>query len=311
MKKIKITSILVVLFSIFMTSCSNEPIDPVLASQLENPSNNGGSSGGTGGSGVFKADFSGQTWLADNYEANIYNGQIQIVGTKGTGNQQEGFAFLLNGSSAGTYDSTSNLLAFTTSNSNYQYLGLNYANPTQNIGNVIITSINADNHTISGTFGFTGYWSDTSVTNILPIVFSSGTFTNIPYVSQNPSTDTFFAKVDGTEFVEDNIDVSAVISPGFPDSFSIVASKTNGDNLGFRISKSYGIGTYQFNGPFDLNLTSSYLLGGVLFNGDSGSITITSKTATHMEGTFNIIEKNFTTNQIKTISQGAFSVDLP
>jgi hypothetical protein len=30
-----------------------------------------------------------------------------------------------------------------------------------------------------------------------------------------------------------------------------------------------------------------------------------------MEGTFNIIEKNFTTNQIKTISQGAFSVDLP
>jgi hypothetical protein len=308
MKKIKITSILVVLFSVFMTSCSNEPIDPVLSSQLDNPSNNGSSSGGAG---VFKADFSGQNWVADNFIANIYNGQIQIAGSKGTGAQQQGFAFLLNGTSIGTYDSTSNLLSFTPANSYYEYIGLNYANPTQSLGNVIVTSIDTVHHTISGTFGFTGYWSDSSVTNILPIVFSSGTFTNIPYVSQNPSTDTFFAKVDGSEFVEDNIDVSAVISQGFPDSYSIVASKNNGDNIGLRISQSLSVGTYQFTGPLSQDISSSYLLGGVLYSVDSGLITITSKTATHMNGTFSIIVKNFTTNVTKTITEGAFSVDLP
>ncbi len=307
MKKIKITSILVALFSVFMTSCSNEPIDPVLSSQLDNPSTNGGSSAAA----VFKADFSGQTWVADNYIANIYNGQIQIAGSKGTGAQQQGFAFLLNGTTIGTYDSTSNLLSFTPANSYYEYIGLNYANPTQSLGNAIVTSIDTVHHTISGTFGFTGYWSDTSVTNILPIVFSSGTFTNIPYVSQNPSSDTFFAKVDGTEFVEDHIDVSAVISQGFPDSYSIVASKTNGDNIGIRISQSLAVGTYQFTGPLAQDITSSYLLGGVLYSVDTGSITITSKTATHMNGTFSIIVKNFTTNVIKTITEGAFSVDLP
>ena len=77
------------------------------------------------------------------------------------------------------------------------------------------------------------------------------------------------------------------------------------------ISKSLVVGTYQFTGPLALDLSSSYLEGGLLYSVDSGSLTITSKTATHIEGTFNIIVKNFNSNQTKTISLGAFSVDLP
>jgi hypothetical protein len=287
----------------------------VLASQLSNPTNGGGTggggtgSGGNGSTGLFAADFGGQTWVATSTQANIYNGKIEIVGSKGT--QNEGFGFSLNGMTAGSYSSSTNLLAYSPANATDAYLGLNPNNPTEIAGSVIITTIDTVNHTISGTFSFKGYWTDYSVTNVAPINFTNGVFTNIPYTSVNPVTDTFYAKVDGTEFVEDNIDVSEVISPGFPDSYSIVGSKSNGDNIGLRISQLLPVGTYSLSGPLGIDTNASYLIGGVLYSCESGTLTIVSKTATHMTGTFNIVVKNFTTNQTKTITDGAFSVDLP
>ncbi|MEI7510008.1 MAG: DUF6252 family protein [Flavobacterium sp.] len=308
MNKQKLASSIIFLFSLFLVfSCTNEPVDPVLATQLA--TSNGSSTGGIIGGGVFKADFNGQTWVATTASANIFNGKIDIAGLKGT--QDEGFGFSLNGNITGSYSSSSNLFAYSLANSSGSYLGFNPNNPSEIAGSVIINSIDSVNHTISGTFSFKGYWSDSSVTNITPINFTNGTFTNIPYTTINPVTDTFYAKVDGTEFIEDKIDVATVISQGFPDSYSIVASKINGDNLGLRISKSLNVGTYQFTGPLALDLALSYLVGGVLYSVDSGSLIITSKSSTHMEGTFNLIVKNFTSNQTKTISQGAFSVDLP
>jgi hypothetical protein len=316
MNKQTLSSAIIFIFSIFIfASCDNEAIDPVLASQLSNPATTGGS-GGTGGTGgstgstsVFKADFNGQTWTATTASANIFNGKIELVGLKGT--QDEGFGFSLNGSSAGSYSSSTNLLAYSPASATDSYLGLNPNNPTEIAGSVIINTIDTVNHTISGSFSFKGYWTDYTVSNVAPINFTNGIFTNIPYTSLNPVTDTFFAKADGTEFVENNIDVAATISSGFPDSYSIVGSKSNGDNIGLSIAQSLPVGTYQFTGPFGQQINSSCLFGGVLYNGETGSVTITSKTATHMTGTFNIIVKNFTTNQTKTISEGAFSVDLP
>ncbi|RAR73912.1 DUF6252 family protein [Flavobacterium aciduliphilum] len=310
MKKTKLLSKIIFVFALLiLVSCDNEPVDATLASQLNNPTNTGGGNnngGGTGGAAVFKADFGGQTWVATSATANIYNGQIELVGLKGA----EGFGFSLTGTTAGTYNALNNTFAYAP-NANDSYLGINPTSPTVSAGSLTITTIDTVNHTISGTFAFTGYWSDFSVTNISPIVFTNGVFTNIPYTSQNTVTDSFYAQVDGNEFVEDHIDVSDIISTGFPDSYSIAASKTNGDTIGIRISQALPVGTYQFTGPLALDLSASYLLGGVLYNSESGSLTITSKTATHMEGTFSIIVKNYTTNDTKTISNGAFSVDLP
>lgn len=318
MNKQNISSVLVLILSIFFfVSCDNEPLDPVLASQLSNPTNGGGTggtgggsgSGGTGSTGLFAADFGGQTWVATSTQANIYNGKIEIVGSKGA--QNEGFGFSLNGMTAGSYSSSTNLLAYSPANATDAYLGLNPNDPAEIAGSVIVTNIDTVNHTISGTFSFKGYWTDYTVTNVAPINFTNGVFTNIPYTSVNPVTDTFYAKSDGVEFVEDDIDVAATISSGFPDSYSIVGSKTNGDNIGLSIAQSLPVGTYQFTGPFGSQINSSCLFGGVLYNGESGSITITSKTATNMTGTFTIVVKNFTTNQTKTITDGAFSVELP
>jgi hypothetical protein len=312
MKTQKLSKAVIFLFSIFIfTSCTNEPVDPALASQLNNPTNQGGNgSGGTNGggtnSGVFKADFGGVTWTATTASANIFNGKIELVGMKGN----EGFGFSLNGTTAGSYSSSINIFAYSPNDLD-SYLGVNPTNPTEIAGSLIVNSIDTVNHTISGTFSFKGYWSDFTVTNVPPINFTNGVFTNIPYTSVNPVTDTFYAKADGTEFVEDNIDVAATISTGFPDSYSIVASKSNGDNIGLSIAQSLAVGTYQLVGPFGPEVNSSCLFGGLLYNGESGSVTITSRTATHMTGTFNIVVKNFTTNQTRTISEGSFSVDLP
>lgn len=311
MNKIKFSTIIGLMFlTLFVASCDNEPIDALLASQIADNNNNNGNNGNNGNtSASFRADFSGQTWAADAYEANIYNGTISIGGVRGS--QGEGFGFLLNGTTVGTYASTSNLFAFSPANSDEQYLAFNPNSPTTSVGSVTITEINTTNRTISGTFNFTGYWSDYSVTNVLPIVFSNGTFTNIPYTTTNPSTDTFYAKVDGTEFVENNIDVSLTSASGFPDAISIVGSKTNGDNVGLSIAQSLPVGTYNFAGPFGTQVNSTCLFGGTLYNGDTGTLTITTRTPTRIAGTFSLTVKNMMSNATKSITEGSFDVEIP
>ena len=71
------------------------------------------------------------------------------------------------------------------------------------------------------------------------------------------------------------------------------------------------VGTYPFNGPFNQDLTSNCVLNSLLYTSDTGSFTIISKTATRIKGTFNIVVNNFSTSQNKTITEGAFDVELP
>ena len=316
MKKIKILSIFTFLFATFsFVSCDNEPIDPTLLQQINtnNGNNGGGGNGGNPTNGVFKVDFGGQTWVANTAEALMYTNSIQIAGLKTSNGQTFGFA--LNGNTLGTYDSTSNLIAYdpdSSSSSGDVYWAVNPTNPSVSAGTVTITNIDTVNKKISGTFSFTGYWSDLSVSNIPPISFTNGVFTNIPYtIGTNTPTDFFSAKVDGTEFIEDQIDVSEVIASGFPDSYSIVGSKANGDNVGLRISKALGVGTYNFSGAFNQNLTSTCLFNNLLYTSDTGALTITEKTTTRIKGTFSLTVSNFTTSQTKTITQGSFDVELP
>ena len=69
----KFASSIIFIFSFFLlVSCTNEPIDPVLATQLA--TSNGNTTGGIIGGGVFKTDFNGQTWVATAASANIFNG---------------------------------------------------------------------------------------------------------------------------------------------------------------------------------------------------------------------------------------------
>ena len=307
MNKIKILAGIFIIFTAFtFTSCDVEPIDSAInIDDFNNPQN---------GPIVFKADFSGTTWNATTAQAVISGNLIQIVGAKPNG---EAFAFLIEGNAAGTYPANANILAFTPAGSEYGYWSLNTANETENTGSITITSINTTNNTISGTFAYKGYWSDTTTTAILPVQFTNGVFTNIPFTTTVPvSDDSFYAKVDGTEFVENQIDVALIVDATptpIPDQISIVGSKTNGDTVGINVNKVLGTGTYTITGVLsDVDVVrGSILINDVLYNAESGSITITSKTATRIKGTFNMVVKNFTTSAVKNVTAGTFDVELP
>ncbi|MFN4027070.1 MULTISPECIES: DUF6252 family protein [Flavobacterium] len=307
MKNIKfLTGIFLILTAFTFTSCDNEPIDPAI--DLDNF----GGGGNNGGPVVFKADFSGSTWNATSAQADITNGVISIVGFRGSNG--EGFGFQVLATSTGTYPANANLLVYTPANSEYGYWSINPDNAQADTGSITITEIDTVNKTISGTFNFTGYWSDTLVTNILPTVFSNGVFENIPYESDStPVTDdTFSAKFDGVDFVEDQIDVVQILaneSPFAPVAISIVGSQNaNDDNVGLRIPYSIAVGTYSFD-TNTANFGGSSIQDGLLYVAQSGTVTIISKTATRIKGTFSYEAYNFTTNTTKQVTAGTFDVE--
>lgn len=306
MKNIKFLAGLFLIITAF-ASCDVEPIDSAIdLDDFENP---------ISGPAVFKADFSGTTWTATATQANITSAGIQIIGSKANG---ESFAFALDATTAGTYPGNENFLTFTPAGSTFGYWSVNTTNPTEDTGSITITNINTVNKTISGTFSFKGYWSDTSNTSIIPVQFTNGVFTNIPYVSDStpPTGDTFFAKVDGVEFAEDQIDAAYIedATPNpIPDQISVVGSKDNDDSVGINVDKNLPVGTYPITGALSSTdvVRGSILINDLLYTAESGSITIVSKTATRISGTFNMVVKNFTTSATKTVTEGAFDVELP
>jgi hypothetical protein len=307
MKNIKFLAGLFLLITAF-SSCEVEPIDSEIdLDDFNNPAT---------GPAVFKADFSGSTWTAAVAQANITTDGIQIIGSKANG---ENFAFFVDATTTGTYPANQNFLTFTPAGSTYGYWSLNLANATENTGSITISNINTVAKTISGTFSFKGYWTDATTTSIIPVQFTDGVFTNVPYTTDNtPVTgdDTFFAKVDGVEFAENQIDVALIEDATpmpIPDQISIVGSKTNDDTVSINVNRNLGVGTYAITGVLsDTDVVrGGSVMNDVLYNAESGSITIISKTATRISGTFSMVVKNFTTSATKTISEGAFDVELP
>ncbi|MDI1317167.1 DUF6252 family protein [Flavobacterium sp.] len=307
MKNIKFLAGLFLLITAFI-SCDVEPIDSAIdLGDFENP---------TSGPAVFKADFSGTTWTATTAQANITTAGIQLTGSKANG---EKFAFALESNTVGTYPANANFLTFTPAGSSFGYWSINVTNAAENTGSITISSINTVAKTISGTFNFKGYWSDSATTAIIPVQFTNGVFTNIPYVSDSTppvGDDTFFAKVDGVEFVENQIDVALIqdaTPQPIPDQISIVGSKTNDDTVGINVNRTLGVGTYAITGVLsDTDVVrGSIVINDVLYNAESGSITIVSKTATRISGTFTMGVKNFTTSATKAVTEGTFNVELP
>jgi len=298
MKRVQITSLFILLFSAFtFTSCDDEAID----SAIDLSGNNNGGNNNNGNGAYFRADFSGSTWNAQNTAVLISGNTFTLIATRGTAN--EGFEFVLNGSSVGTYAANSNYVTFTPASSTFGYWGVNSANPSENTGSVTITSINTTNQTVSGIFSYKGYWSDSTVSNILPIIFTNGIFNNLPYVTQSPSTDSFFANVDGVNFVDNNILVSTVSNV-----IQIKATNAAAQNIKVGIRDDVGPGVYSITGNIGTDVVQgSYRFGTVDLQAHAGTVTIISKTATRIIGTFSFTASDGP-NQYQ-ITSGQFDVD--
>jgi hypothetical protein len=316
-----IISLLIIMATFCLNSCGpDEPLDAALIGTKPNP--------GTTTTGVFKVDFDGKTFVANTVQAIVNDSYIAISGLKTPSGELVQIGLPAPFNKVGTY--TWKSISAAGGIMGMLYMPSNGTEPFSadekdsggasdfpgytDTASITISKIDAVNKKISGTFQFTGVkFKDLAGTSIETKVFTNGSFTDIPFTDDNLGldTDTFYAKVDGTEFVEDGIDVAAVAPMGVSPYYSIVGKKTNGDSMNISIAQSLSVGTYQFAGAFGPQVNASCLLGGVIYNGDTGSVTIASKTATHLTGTFNIVIKNFITGATKTISSGAFSVDLP
>lgn len=329
MKKINILFLLLSAVVISFSSCTKDFEDGL----NYNGFNNGNE--GTGGvvqSGSFKATVGGQSFVANTSSAIVTNDFVLIAGIRTsnkdliqitlpsnkvgtynwTNSKDQGDKFVL---SYGSVDSENPFIS--ASNEVAEFFGVkNYTDTAI----VTITAVDKTKKTISGTFQFTGF-RDIGDDKTETKVITNGSFTNIPYTENAPvvESDGFLkAKIDGVDFVQDKIDVAAVSSSGTYPYYSIVGVK-NGEkdnSILIGVSKSYAVGTYQassaiLNGGGDgpVNVANaSCILDDLIYTTESGSLTITSKTATKIEGTFNFVVSNFTTGKKKTIS-GSFGIN--
>ena len=137
----------------------------------------------------------------------------------------------------------------------------------------------------------------------MPIVFSNGVFNNLPYVTQNPSNNSFFALVDGITFVDTNVSVNTVSNV-----IGITATNVSNQNITIGIRDNVTPGVYSITGNIGSDVVqASYKFTNVGLQAFSGSVTIISKTATRIKGTFNFRSSNGPTQY--QVTQGQFDVD--
>ncbi len=317
---------LLISISGFLSSC-NQDFDSGL--DFSNSENNGNES--TGEKAIFSAKVGDEEFVANTTTAIVTDNYVLIAGTRSS--KGDLIQLILPSNKVGTYTWAENqenaekfVLAYaqnvnenafvSASNEDAAFLGVqNYTDTAL----IKITEVNKTKKTISGTFQFTGF-SETENGLTAIKVITKGNFENIPYTGDIPaedSDDVLKAKVDGVDFANDKVDVSSVIASGSNPYYSIVGKTNDGNSsIGLKINKSYSTGTYEDSSNLSaeegelVNVIGAYYrTNDLLYNSKSGSLTITSKTAEKMEGTFNFVVHNFTTDEEKTIT-GSFSIDL-
>jgi hypothetical protein len=306
MKKIKLVfKILILLLTLHsISSCTTavDPLDPTIIHPVINS--------------TFKVNFNGQTWNASSTQAVVNPNFIIIKGIKGT--QNENFQIAIHGTTIGTYSGETNIMAYSPPASNFGYSSAVIGSVNSYPGYVKITAIDAVNKLISGTFTFKGIWSNTSANPpVLPIYFSSGIFTNIPYsVNLNVVEDTFFAKVNGTEFVDTSI-VKAAMTVNGLNSTALNALDANQNKIAITFDDDLVVGTTYTNStnPLDDKFHIKYYgaLGTVPFStAPNATLKITQRTAVRVKGSFTFDCSDPATPLVITnVTEGTFDIEIP
>jgi len=151
---------------------------------------------------------------------------------------------------------------------------------------IVISSIDTVNKKISGTFQFTGVrYVAGSSTTVETKVFTNGVFNNLSYSADvvAPSGNSFFAKLDGSNFVPTNI--TGIKMSGF---ISVIGRKGSIENIGLSIPDTATSGSiYNFT-AFSSTARGQYINASSTAFGGDGTMTITSHNPTtkRIQGTF-------------------------
>lgn len=292
----------------FIQSCENEPLEGEFGNG-EMPAS----------AGNFQVDFNGSTFQTNQVGATVLDNLISIGAVSG----DETFTLAIVGNSVGTYElgtvdlnnpGVPSIAAYIgtqnpAESENQTWGSINPTNPMSSAGTVVITNIDNQNNTISGTFSFSGYNA-----NMQPntIEFTNGSFTNVSFQAglpnDNPNGNEFYAEIDGVEFVEDaiNIDTSSGTSIG------IMATTNSLENMLVALPADVSTGTYNFGIPVNFmspyvqyqdfnDLTNTPLLEGTVH------VTTHDLSTGHIVGTFNCVGE-LGDGSTMTISNGSFDV---
>lgn len=262
--------------------------------------------GGGAAPGTFQVDFDGQTYVADEVGAQIFNDIINIVAVRGT--EQELFSITLRTSTTGTFqlDGTDNDYGavYAPSNGANGYVSLNPEDFSEVTGEVQITEIDETNHLISGNFHFKGY--KYAGVYLVSRQFSDGSFTDIPYTTDAvvANGNTFSALVDGQPLNPTSV---IGLKTNFAGNTLLSIKAQNGSKLITLGLMDLSVGQHSIgatNIAVYANSTSDDNMG-------AGTVNITTHDATakHIVGMF-----SFNTTQLgggsatHSITQGSFDV---
>lgn len=259
---------------------------------------------------VFTCNFDGQTFNGNDIEA-YYNNNSLYIFAKKTATNDRFIIYISNVATAVNYNPNTLdnvLLIYQPANTEYAYSGFNFNNETQVTGNILVSELDLVNNKVSGTFNFTGHWTDWN--NPTSKIFSNGIFEDINLIlGPPPSDDVFEFELNGEEYGDSNIYTSDIFigSNGY---YSIVGVKTD-KRVGINIKTTLGVGTYPITSTGDaqgfyINTTPSFTL-----NASSGTLTIIEKTTNRIKGTFSFVASAQGGNGPFDITNGTFDVELP
>ncbi|WP_116788813.1 DUF6252 family protein [Flavobacterium psychrotrophum] len=255
---------------------------------------------GVTGTASFAVKIDGAQYNASTYVATVGNGLTSITGFRGTGGEY--VSIVLDAVTTGTYDARA-LMAYSPDGDEdnvYSNISLTEEDVS---GTVTISQINTTNHTISGTFSFTGYRD-----GVANKAFTDGKFENIPYTEAGttPTDDVFRATVDGTAYTYEGTDV--VVGLVNDNQLTLQAF---GDNHEIRLfMNNLGVGTYPFSATPTATAKAWFTDSSDVETAVSnGTLIITSKTSTRIAGTFSYTVTNDAGVATHTVTAGSFDVE--
>lgn len=255
---------------------------------------------GATGTPSFAVKIDGTQYTANTYAATVGNGLTSITGFKGTSGEY--VSIVLDAVATGTYDARA-LMAYSPDGDEDNVYSNISLTEEEVSGTVTISQINTTNHTISGTFSFTGYRD-----GVANKVFTEGKFENIPYTEAGttPTDDVFRATVDGTAFTYEGTDlIVSVVND------NQVTLQAFGDNHEIELFiNNLGVGTYPFSTTPTATAKAWFTdASDVKTAISNGTLIITNKTATRIAGTFSYTVTDTAGVTTHTVTGGTFDVE--
>ncbi len=319
----KLFSILAVFAIVMFTSCDDEAIDLELqqlvdeTNAAQNPTT-GNPTGGGSAEAMFQVDINGETYVSEITSGAFINGVVNITALRN--NNEETITITFQANQTGIYQlGIANPGEFYVNGAAYvPEAGANafvsgLTGNTVSQGEIDLMVIDEANQTLSGTFNFTAYREET-LGNVETLEFTNGSFTNIPYSGDlgdiNNPDNSFFAKVDGVEFVEDTVNGIEVL--GAFNTIGITAVKNSFETIGITVPNDITPGEYTFGlpgdgspvGQYNVSQTDAFIGDGTLI------ITVHDTENNRIEGTFSYTATSFLGNPepIYEITEGTFGI---